>query len=93
MLKQGTYITSLILRFKSKAKFFKVAHHGSQTGHLDAVWTNMLENDVFAALTTFNRCHLPKTTDIQRLKNLTNNLYCTTVPKVKAPKLDKITKN
>jgi len=79
-------------RPQGKCKIYKVAHHGSITGHYDATWTNMLENDAYSAITTFNRKHLPLKEDIARIKKFTSNIFCTTTPLIKPKKMDKTTK-
>jgi hypothetical protein len=63
----------------SRASFFKVAHHGSETGHHPSVWTHMLAAEPKAALTPFRRgsVSLPKPKDVSRLKELTPNLFTT----------------
>ncbi|PHQ25485.1 hypothetical protein CLH62_14275 [Marinobacter guineae] len=73
-----------------KAKFVKIPHHGSITGHHDKFWTELTEADPVGFLTTFSRQDLPRTEDLKRLSALTSNLYCTTVPKsVRIPKRER----
>jgi len=64
---------------------FKVAHHGSETGHNDDVWTKMLAKNPFAFLTPFNRGHkkLPSATDIARINKLTDRGFVTIDPEAK----------
>ena len=55
-------------RPKGKVSLFKVPHHGSQTGHHDGLWARVLEPDVNAVVTPWNRgSGLPSHNDIVRL--------------------------
>ena len=75
-----------------KSIIFKIPHHGSENGHSDDVWKNMLHNDCLAILTTKigGRANTPKRTDIERIKKYTQNLCCTLEPKGKRQKRDTI---
>ena len=54
-----------------RAKIYKVAHHGSPTGHHDGIWTDLLEEGAINALTPWNRGKkLPQQSDLNRLKAL-----------------------
>jgi hypothetical protein len=66
----------------ARAQLFKVPHHGSETGHNDQVWTQMLEEERVAMLTTFLKGHkkLPSDEDVQRLKSRTPHVYSTAAP-------------
>ena len=63
------------------AGIVKVAHHGSQNGHHDDVWTHLLLPHPIAVVSPFNKLSdarkLPKETDLQRLKDATHSLYLT----------------
>jgi beta-lactamase superfamily II metal-dependent hydrolase len=74
---------------QTRAKFVKVPHHGSKTGHHPKFWSDLAEENPVGILTEFSSHSLPLERDIDRLKSLTSELYCTTVPKVKIPKRDK----
>jgi hypothetical protein len=68
-------------RPQAKAALFKVPHHGSETGHSNLVWTDLLEPDPHAIVTPWNRSgKLPKESDMVRLKNLTRNVHLTALP-------------
>ncbi len=69
------------------AQVFKVPHHGSVTGHSDAVWTSMLGTEPQAILTTFTSGSkpLPDPTDIKRLKGHAGALHATSPPKGWSP--------
>jgi beta-lactamase superfamily II metal-dependent hydrolase len=63
-----------------KAELFKVAHHGSDTGHHDSVWTDILAADPVCLIAPFNRNpKLPKTSDIARITKLSSRVYITSI--------------
>lgn len=66
-------------RPSGKASANKVSHHGSQNGHHDGVWSDMLEPNPVAILTPYNRGteRLPSKEDIERINGLTNRAYIT----------------
>lgn len=74
---------------QAKAKFVKVPHHGSATGHHPAFWSDMVEVAPVAILTEYSPSRLPRDNDVDRLKALTSELFCTTVPKGRLPKREK----
>jgi beta-lactamase superfamily II metal-dependent hydrolase len=69
-----------------RARFYKVAHHGSPNGDCDAIWTKLLEDEPFAAVTPYNSSDLPAPDDLTRLKSRTPNLYITARPTGRLPK-------
>ncbi len=68
------------------ASLFKVAHHGSKTGHHRGVWTSMLTPSPFAVLTPFQlgKHMLPTTADVGRINQLTENAHISSNPTVRA---------
>jgi hypothetical protein len=64
-----------------KSHIFKIPHHGSKSAHFHEVWNKMLFPDTVGLLTPFTRSHLPKDSDIERLKKYTGHLYLTSKPK------------
>lgn len=65
-------------RPQGKAFMYKVAHHGSQNGHLDAVWQHMLAATPIALLCPYNRGHkLPSKSDVDRITALAGQAYVT----------------
>lgn len=70
---------------RDKATIFKVPHHGSQNGHHNQVWTQLLVPTPFAVVTPFRhgRHLLPRTTDIERISSLTSNAFLTAPVKAK----------
>lgn len=64
------------------AQTFKVAHHGSYTGHHPDVWTTMLSPNPLSLLTPFKlgRHQLPTDEDRTRILALTENAYISADP-------------
>jgi len=75
-------IVGSAVRPTSKAQLFKIAHHGSDTGHNDDVWVQMLEVDPCAVLSPFLKGSkkLPSADDVKRIKARTPHLYSTALP-------------
>lgn len=73
-------------RPQEKAKFFKIPHHGSVTGHLQQVWEDMIESDPIGFLTEYRSSRLPNESDLVRLLSLTSSLFRTTEPNNKLPR-------
>ena len=63
----------------SYADVFKVPHHGSKTGHCDAVWQDLLKSQPFALVTPYTRQArpLPTPADRIRIRAATENAYTT----------------
>lgn len=72
---QGVH--DLAWRDRGKSIFFKIAHHGSITGHYDDVWANLLIADACAAVTPYSRGvkKLPSEADLERIRERTSNGY------------------
>lgn len=61
---------------RTRPSVFKVPHHGSENGHCDDVWNEILKEFPISILTVYNKGHkLPKDEDVERIKNLSSNLY------------------
>lgn len=62
---------------RGRASLFKIAHHGSITGHYEPVWVEMLNADVPAVLTPYNRGvkKLPSPEDVNRICDRTTNAF------------------
>ena len=77
------------------ANLFKIAHHGSITGHHPAIWTSLLTPRPHAVLTPWNRgSKLPTATDCARITSLTDLAFSTSRPvsrrgKRKEPAVDR----
>ena len=56
-----------------KASAFKVAHHGSITGHHDDIWNILLKPKPAVCLTPYNRSKLPTESDRIRIKGLASS--------------------
>jgi hypothetical protein len=66
---------------QAKAGLFKIAHHGSVTGHHDGIWTALLSQNPPAILTPWNRgSKLPTQVDCDRILSHTNLAYATSRP-------------
>lgn len=66
-----------------KAKIYKVAHHGSETGHHDGIWTDLLEPDPICLIAPFNRNpKLPSKGDIERIINLSDSVFISSAASV-----------
>lgn len=61
---------------KTKSSVFKIPHHGSVTGHLEDIWTTLLQKYPISATTVFDRSNkLPTKEDIDRIKNLSSKFF------------------
>lgn len=65
-----------------KSSAFKVAHHGSKSGHHDAVWTDLLEHDALSFLTPFRwgKHRIPTSSDCARVLALTKQAFISAHP-------------
>ena len=74
----------------TKSNVYKVAHHGSKTGHHALVWSNALTPKPIAFLTPFKhgKHKIPDLTERNTILALTDQAYISADPnvKVKAPK-------
>lgn len=61
---------------------FKVAHHGSRSGHHDGVWRDLLEHDPLSLLTPFRwgRHRIPTPDDRARILTLTKRAFISAHP-------------
>lgn len=64
----------------TRSTLYKVAHHGSETGHHPDIWTTLLEDSPQTIGTTFSKCHLPLEQDIQRITQHSSSLILTRNP-------------
>ena len=62
-----------------RSNLYKVAHHGSKTGHLESVWTDLLTDDVISIITPFElgRVFLPTEDDVVRIKSKSRKAFIT----------------
>jgi Metallo-beta-lactamase superfamily len=64
-----------------RASLFKIAHHGSITGHYPGIWTDLLTKRPHAVLTPWNRgSKLPTEADCTRITSLTDLAFATSRP-------------
>ena len=64
-----------------KADVYKVAHHGSETGEHNQIWTNLLVNNPHCLIAPYRKGgnSLPAPTDLQRIGNKSNSVHLTCV--------------
>lgn len=67
----------------STSALFKVPHHGSDTGHHDNIWQDLLKPKPLSMTTPFSRCDLPTEDDVTRLKSLSSDLLITRDPRAR----------
>ncbi|MET4153509.1 MBL fold metallo-hydrolase [Bradyrhizobium sp. RT7b] len=62
-----------------RADAFKVPHHGSVTGHLDAAWSDLTNGEPIAVLTPYRIGDnvLPQPTDVTRIVKLSKSAFIT----------------
>lgn len=67
---------------KSKSMAFKVAHHGSLSGHHARVWADLLESNPLSLLTPFRfgKHRIPTSADRARILSLTKRAYISAHP-------------
>lgn len=63
-----------------KAHVYKVAHHGSETGHHQGIWETLLVMKPQAMATPYSNCHLPKESDIERITQRSSSFVVTRDP-------------
>ena len=73
----------------ARASVYKVAHHGSETGHLHAIWSVLLDPRPHAVITPFTRSDLPRATDLDRLASLSGQIHQTAPSRVHALRRDR----
>jgi len=74
-------------RPKDLSHLFKIPHHGSPNADHEEVWTSMLVAEPATVVTPYAKLSgpLPRQVDIDRIKNRTSSLYCTTWPVMRKP--------
>ena len=70
-------ILASTVRPRSQAEIFKVAHHGSETGHHDEIWSSLLRATPLSLVTPFVRgtSRLPNDDDKARILSLSGEAY------------------
>ncbi len=61
----------------STSSLFKVSHHGSETGHHDKIWSDLLVDKPLSITTAYTRSGLPNTDNINRVKALSSEFIVT----------------
>ena len=66
----------------TKSNIYKVAHHGSKTGHHVDVWRDILDVEPLALLTPFRHgsCKIPDHGERANILALTKNAYISADP-------------
>lgn len=72
---------------EKRSSVYKVAHHGSKSGHHDGVWSDMLEQRPYALLSPFRwgRHRIPTVSDRERIMSVTDLSFITAHPDKEAP--------
>ncbi|MDD7846252.1 MULTISPECIES: MBL fold metallo-hydrolase [Klebsiella pneumoniae complex] len=65
----------------NKVGLFKLPHHGSQTGFHQRTWDELIRSKPISILTTYDRSSLPREDMIEKYKNHSASVYCTSKPK------------
>ena len=75
------------LRPRRPSDAIKIGHHGSANADHDDIWTSMLIQKPIAVVTPFAKLSdpLPTDDDVERVREHTDMLYCTTWPPSKKP--------
>ncbi len=62
---------------RGRATLYKIAHHGSETGHYEPIWDDMLSQNPMSVLTPYNRGikKLPSNEDIERIRERSDNAF------------------
>jgi hypothetical protein len=70
---------------RPKAQLFKVPHHGSSTSHNQQIWSDLLVAHPPAIIAPWRKGNnaLPTSADIERIQQMTDHLYVTTIPQNK----------
>jgi beta-lactamase superfamily II metal-dependent hydrolase len=77
-------IVSSTTRPQLISSVFKIPHHGSENGHSDLVWQNMLQENPLSLCTPYNRkIILPRKSDVARICEKTTNAHITATIKEK----------
>jgi len=77
---------------KNKAHIYKIPHHGSSNAHYQAVWDRLLVENPVAVVTPYSSgsTPLPRPSDLDRMKALTDALFCTSSGTSRLPNRDAV---
>ena len=71
--------TAIVNNYQHKnthPNIFKIPHHGSENGFYEGVWSNILDEEPVALITTFNKStKLPKDSEIKKICKYSNIVY------------------
>ncbi len=62
------------------SSLYKVSHHGSETGHHDKIWTDLMIDNPLSITTPFRRCGLPTPANIERVTAISSEFIITRDP-------------
>ena len=69
---------SQIVKSFPRSGYFKIPHHGSETGYHEEIWNKILQGKPLSTLTPWNRNKkLPTEKMVNKYKSLTDNLFIT----------------
>ena len=76
----------------SKAHIYKIPHHGSSNAHYQEVWDRLLIPNPVSVVTPYSsgKSPLPRPTDLDRMKELTSDLFCTSLGTARLPRRDSV---
>lgn len=77
----GAVVSEILAIGCRPGELVKVPHHGSETGHDDRMWDNLLDKYPISVVTPFGRGALksrpPKSSDVNRINRKSGKLYMT----------------
>lgn len=81
-------VVASAVRSQVKSIGFKVAHHGSENGDFQGIWTDLLHDSAYALVTPYGRGRkpLPSDKDVRRLLRNTSELFSTVWPPTIKPR-------
>ena len=74
-----------------RANIVKVAHHGSAGADHDPAWVKFVSDEPHVAVTPFASSRLPRDTDLQRLRQRSQNVFHTSPSKPRKASFDRAT--
>lgn len=73
--------SQIIKMNNNKPSIFKLPHHGSQNGHHERIWQELIADNTAATLTSCHQGNLPRQNMIDIFFEFTDKLYLTSLPK------------
>jgi hypothetical protein len=80
-------VLSSPVRPRTLSHAFKIPHHGSEGSHHQDVWTTMIAREPVSIVTPYAalRVPIPTDDDVERIRTLSSEAYCTTWPHTTKP--------